>query len=56
MDLDALLSQLDTALVTARKLNDMKAQTRSRELSVAITNLETGRLWVKEAIDKDVPF
>ena len=56
MDLTKLLEQFKATLAEAHKLNEVKAPTRSRELSLAITNIETGLLWLREAIDNEVPF
>ena len=39
---------LDTALASAKELNEV-ADYRSRELSLAITNLEQAQMWVQKA-------
>lgn len=45
-----LIDKLTEALNVARALNAPEQSTRSRELSVAITNLETALLFAREAL------
>lgn len=42
---------LDEAIAKFREFNDHPSF-RCRELSLAITEMETGRLWAKEALGK----
>lgn len=44
--------QLRDRVHELRKLNEQKSPVRSRELSVAITELETGLLWLERHIAK----
>lgn len=44
-----LIRMIDDAILEARRWNAEGQATRSRELSVTITELETARLWAREA-------
>jgi hypothetical protein len=50
--LDAAAEHIDAALELMREANLPDQPTRSRELSVAITEVETGLLWLNEAASK----